>query len=735
MVAVFIHPGKAYGLRNSQLRATTRLLVSLAALALWTQAKEWYIAPDGTAAGDGSKERPWSLEAALKPHPMIAPMDTVWVRKGVYNGAFVGRLKGAPGKPVVLRAYPGERVVLDGRGFSPKAVLTIEGEWAWYWGLEVTNSDPQRTVGTPGSNTPETRGGGISMMGPNTKVINCIVHDAGVGVGQGKGIPDMEIYGTVIYNNGWRAPDRTHGHSIYSQNTRGEKWIRETILFNPFSFNMHIYGSKNAALDHFRLEGNVGFNGRWLIGGDAPVRDLVMRENLLYGNTAELRYTNRQNEDLVLERNYFPVAVSAGLGWNRVTAKGNTFLRPGRAGVLMDVTISAGNELKSSVFEGNTYVVGKPDQAVVSVLAPGMTEAKAYSFAAWQAEGFEKEGRLKVIANGTPQEPEVFVRRNFYEPNRAHVVIYNWPKRDFVEVDISAMNPQPGDRWVLRNVQNYFEELETGVYDGKPLRVRMTGWTAAAPVGEDKPLYPATFPEFGVFVLTLEKGSRGKTALAADPSREGMGATGALLRTELPEGFFTGDAVAGAAPFGEELGGVRVHVTDSEGGLYWARVAVVDREKLVWEAPWECALGWARVRLIREGEPETDAGWLLLERAAPGLFTLDGSGRGAALGWVRYRDGTAKPLISCDSRGCRGEALDGGEAEELVLLGSGFGRLEGAWARVGEQAAEVRGVERAEYPGVEWVRVGWRADAGAGWVAVRAGIGEKAGSEVGVGVR
>ncbi len=480
-------------------------------------AREWHVAADGTAGGDGSKERPWSLEAALKPHPSIQPMDTVWVRKGIYNGAFVGRLKGAPGKPVVLRAYPGERVVLDGRGFSPKAVLTIEGEWAWYWGLEVTNTDPNRTSTVPGSNTPQSRGGGISMMGAHTKVINCVVHDAGVGVGMGKGIPDMEVYGTMIYNNGWRAPDRTHGHSFYGQNsTESEKWIRETILFNPFSFNMHIYGSSSAQLDHFRLEGNIGFNGRWLIGGDAPVRDLVMRENLLFGNTAELRYTNRQNEGLVLERNYLPVLVSAGRGWDRVEARGNTFLRPRVNGALFELTVSAGHGLEETKFSGNTYVTGRAEQAVASVLAPGMTSAKAFSFAAWQEAGFDRDGRLEVRANGVPEEPAVFVRRNAYEPNRGHVVIYNWPKRDFVEVDIGVMHPRPGDRWVLRNAQNYFEEFEEGVYEGKPLRVRMTGWTAAPPVGEDKPLNPATFPEFGVFVLTLERGPGGRTAPAAE---------------------------------------------------------------------------------------------------------------------------------------------------------------------------------------------------------------------------
>jgi hypothetical protein len=72
-------------------------------------AKEWYVAPDGTAGGDGSRERPWSLEAALKPDPRIQPMDTIWVRKGVYNGAFVSRLKGAPtGADIVQSRLTGQ---------------------------------------------------------------------------------------------------------------------------------------------------------------------------------------------------------------------------------------------------------------------------------------------------------------------------------------------------------------------------------------------------------------------------------------------------------------------------------------------------------------------------------------------------------------------------------------------------------------------------------------------------
>jgi hypothetical protein len=228
-------------------------------------AREWFVSPDGTAGGDGTKERPWSLEAALKPHPMIAPMDTVWVRKGIYSGGFVGRLKGAPGKPVVLRAYPGERVVLDGRGAPGSSVLRIEGEWAWYWGLEVTNSDPRRDTNQADAQGVSYRGTGIEMFGTDIKVINCVVHDTGVGVGMAVSSRDQELYGVILYNNGWRNGDVRSGHSIYAQNQHGEKIIRDVILFSPYWFNMHIYGSRQAFLNNFVLEGNVGFNGRWLV--------------------------------------------------------------------------------------------------------------------------------------------------------------------------------------------------------------------------------------------------------------------------------------------------------------------------------------------------------------------------------------------------------------------------------------------------------------------------------------
>ncbi|MEZ5365665.1 MAG: hypothetical protein R2748_25885 [Bryobacterales bacterium] len=54
--------------------------------------------------------------------------------------------------------------------------------------------------------------------------------------------PDSEIYGNHIYYNGWKGPNRTHGHGIYSQNNTGAKLLAENIVHDQFADGVHLYG-------------------------------------------------------------------------------------------------------------------------------------------------------------------------------------------------------------------------------------------------------------------------------------------------------------------------------------------------------------------------------------------------------------------------------------------------------------------------------------------------------------
>lgn len=106
-----------------------------------------------------------------------------------------------------------------------------------------------------------------------------------------------------------------------------------------------------------------------------------------------------------------------------------------------------------------------------------------------------------------PTGQKVFLRRNQYDPNRMFVVIYNWDNSDFVNVNTGAFL-KPGDKYELRNVQDYFADVLEGTFRGVSIRVPMTGRTQAKPFGYDDvvqwhnyALPPNTFPRFGVFVL------------------------------------------------------------------------------------------------------------------------------------------------------------------------------------------------------------------------------------------
>src|SRR5262249_17737726 len=71
---------------------------------------DFYAAPNGTSAGNGSFEKPWDLATALGQPAAVRPGATIWLRGGTYaagRSGFVSSLTGAPGAPVVVRSYPG----------------------------------------------------------------------------------------------------------------------------------------------------------------------------------------------------------------------------------------------------------------------------------------------------------------------------------------------------------------------------------------------------------------------------------------------------------------------------------------------------------------------------------------------------------------------------------------------------------------------------------------------------
>ncbi|MCI0664585.1 MAG: hypothetical protein L0220_26290, partial [Acidobacteria bacterium] len=154
-----------------------------------------YVAPNGSPSGNGTTERPLDLATALSgKSSLIRPGDTIWLHGGNYPGSFTSNLTGTSQAPITVRQFPGERAIIDGAN-SSAPTLTVNGAWTVYRGFEVINSNPDRV---------NTRPNGVMIYGPQTKFINLIVHDTGVGMGFWTPAVDAEIYGCLIYRNGWQ---------------------------------------------------------------------------------------------------------------------------------------------------------------------------------------------------------------------------------------------------------------------------------------------------------------------------------------------------------------------------------------------------------------------------------------------------------------------------------------------------------------------------------------------------
>src|SRR6185503_3353777 len=110
-----------------------------------------------------------------------------------------------------------------------------------------------------------------------SRFINLVVHDTALAFAIWKEAVNAEVYGSVIYNNGWDMADRGHGHAIYSQNAEGTKRLNDNIAFQQYGEGIHIYGSEIAPLNRFHVKGNIlfsngvlsrgGFSRNLLIGG------------------------------------------------------------------------------------------------------------------------------------------------------------------------------------------------------------------------------------------------------------------------------------------------------------------------------------------------------------------------------------------------------------------------------------------------------------------------------------
>jgi len=465
-----------------------------------THGSQWYVAPNGRPDASGGANDPWDLATALRPPRTVQPGDTIWLRNGTYgDGAttFVSGITGNARNPIIVRQYPGERATING-------CLTVNGAFTWYWGFEVTNLLPARVSTTAGS-FGGLRTWGVLVNGPGTKFINLVVHDADSGFGFWSPAQNAEIYGCIIYYNGWQGPDRGHGHGIYTQNQYGLKHIGDNIIFDQFDLGIQAYGSSAASVRNYAVDGNIVFNNgslsgqlvdNILFGFSGSMSGIRLDSNYLYDTpTANAGYSQIGwsyggfNGDALLTGNYWIGGYYAVDLWNwqNLTYSNNTTYSA--SGSLVQLTASNGQTPGSYTFSTNTYY------------GSGLFayNGQVMKWADWKsATGLDADGQMKP---GRPQGTWVFVRPNKYEQGRANIAIYNWPVTSTVAVDPSAVLA-PGASFEIRDAEQFFgPPVVAGTYNGGTVNIPMANLTVAQPVG-NVPVQPLhTAPEFGAFVL------------------------------------------------------------------------------------------------------------------------------------------------------------------------------------------------------------------------------------------
>ena len=379
------------GVRDNQGISRLAFLV-LACLGLCSSgaAEEWYVSNGDVADGEGTASSPWDLASALGgAQKAVKPGDTVLLTEGTYkldrarNEATVSvKLAGQEGKPITIRPAAGAHVVIDGglQVEGPSAYLVIRD-------LEILVSEPR----------PE------EPLDPDPTYANIL---QGIGFWQGEA--DSEIYGCILYDNGWAAKDRSHGHAIYTQNKDGTKTIANCIFTGGFGWSMHAYGSARAYVDNFTITDNITYEARndFLVGGGRSSKGIRLADNFFHGASVRVGYTAKDNEDVAFVRN--------------VLCKGRL----------------AFNNYQKVDFEENT------------LLATAMEKSTVKEF---------QDRRNKTVAQAylAGTKPVVFFRANKYDSRRAHVAVYNPAAKDAagaatVRVDAGAVL-KDGQKFRLMN--------------------------------------------------------------------------------------------------------------------------------------------------------------------------------------------------------------------------------------------------------------------------------------------
>ena len=405
-----------------------------------------------------------ALTSGLSP---AQPGDTIWLEEGEYKGSFTSSINGASGFPISIRPLPGKRAVLNSYNSGINdAALRVNGQWTDFYGIEATSTDTNR--GSINEVSPKVSAKtGIAVFGANSNIYNCLAYDnIGGGIDFWKSAKNATLHGNIIYNNGYSAKGRGHGHGVYTQNTDGYKKLTNNIVFFGYQTGLHPYSIGSAPINNFTIENNV-----WFLAGAADPRDAQQKTNLII-------FTKAGVQNLLIKNNKGYTQVNRGSSIASADIAGSARLEDNYLVERLEV-FPIWNQFDLS----NNTIYGNIDDN-----ASDINDLGGNTFSSTQPSSGKK----------------VFVDANGIDPRRARVTIYNYDNVDSVNVDLSSVL-KIGEAYRIHSVFGLFKDpVLNGVYNGGNISIPMGTVEPPQPNGDPNGIDDNDGPgkKFGVFIIT-----------------------------------------------------------------------------------------------------------------------------------------------------------------------------------------------------------------------------------------
>jgi len=429
----------------------------------------WFAATNGSESGNGSIGNPWDLPTALfNWNGYVKPGDTLYVRGGTYHTDpsypyFMTYINGNASNPITIMPYNNEKVIIDGP-------IEVYGEYLIFRDFEVTRDYDYHSENN--SRVSHQNGdivyySGFSVWEQGVKIINNVVHDCpGIGIFVNCA-PGAEIYGNILYNNGYDASDRGHGHGTYIQNANETNFILDNIAFSNLGYyGIHAYGedpgSYREDVYNVYLENNTIFKNTFLVGGDNVSNITVIRNIAAYpedpddNGAMNIGYYNYNHTNAIIKNNLIYGKYFFIRNWDNLTLDNNTIVIAATNYIILNSV----NNISALKINNNSYFVKAPS------LYYNNDSLRTNNFTVWKSLGYDVNG---TYTSSSKIGMDVYLYKNKYDSNRTDIVVLNWNNSDYADINLDSY-VGVGAGYEIRDVQNYPVVIMSGTYNGGAIR-------------------------------------------------------------------------------------------------------------------------------------------------------------------------------------------------------------------------------------------------------------------------